>query len=100
MHRTLGPVGQAGDRTHRTRRTANHRNQVTAGHRAGRYNDPNRKEVLRVYATAREPRSAHEHLRSAEAADSGRERSMTSRQTRALVSGQEPARSPPAPAVS
>jgi hypothetical protein len=79
MHRTLGPVGKARDQTHRTRRTANHRNQVTAAHRTGRYNDPNRREILREHARAREPRSAHEHLRSAEAADSGRERPMTSR---------------------
>jgi hypothetical protein len=53
MHRTLGPVGKARDQTHRTRRTANHRNQVTAAHRAGRYNDPNRREILREHATAR-----------------------------------------------
>src|SRR6476469_5442126 len=98
MRRTLGPVGQAGDRTYRTRRTANHRNQVTAAHRAGGYSYGNRREILREYATARGPRSAHEHLRGAEAADSGREGSVTSRQTGALVAGQQPARSPLAPA--
>jgi hypothetical protein len=36
-------------------------------------------EILREHVTARKPRSAHKHLRSAEAADSGRERSVTSR---------------------
>ncbi len=49
MHRALETVGKARDRTHRTRRTANHRNQVTAAHRAGRYNDPNRREILREH---------------------------------------------------
>ena len=38
----------------RTRGTADHRNQVSAAHLAGRYNDPNRREIFREHATARE----------------------------------------------
>ena len=64
MHRTLGPVGKARDRTHRTRRTANHRNQVTAAHGAGGYNDPHRREILREH----EQRESLEALTSTSAA--------------------------------
>ena len=100
MDRAVGPVGNARDRTHRTRRTASHRNQVTAAHRAGRDNGATTIPTEGRSSVSTQQRESlealDEHLRSAEAAGSARERSVTGRRRHNGASNA--GRTPPRPA--